>query len=142
MFNTTMKFTACIIDCLMNRGLTKTMVSALLESLTYTCGGVHLGRVEQEPPIELTTPCIEAQQVRCSCVSSIEKLSPSPFSIARSRRFAVRRGVLGLPFCGVSSVHLNLSCLQTKVKGLNSLESHKFTHAVERAVLQHMHCTL
>ncbi len=40
--------------------------------LTCTCVGIHRGRVDPAPPIELTTSGTVAPQARRSCASSVE----------------------------------------------------------------------
>ncbi len=45
--------------------------------LICMCVGIHLGRVEQASPIELTTPRTEALQARWSCASSLETFTQS-----------------------------------------------------------------
>ncbi len=58
-----------------------------------TCGGIHPGQVEPASPIELTTSRTEALQARRSCRAH-KRLSPSPFSLVRGRKLAVKgRGV-------------------------------------------------
>ncbi len=54
-------------------------------------GGILPGWVELASPIELSTPRTEAAKARVH-----KRLSPSPFSIVRGRRLAVRTGVPGL----------------------------------------------
>ncbi len=63
--------------------------------LTCTCDAVHPGWIEPASLIELTTSRAEVPRARRSCRAHW-RLSPSPFSIVRSRKFSVLRG--GLPW--------------------------------------------
>ncbi len=45
--------------------------------LTFTCVGIHSGRVEPASPVELTTSRTEALQARRSCASSLDTFAQS-----------------------------------------------------------------
>ncbi len=47
--------------------------------LTYTCVGIHPGRVEPASPIAMTTSRTEAHQARRSCASSLDTFTQSFF---------------------------------------------------------------
>ncbi len=62
--------------------------------LTFTCVGIHPGRVEPAPPIALSTSRAEALQARRSCANLLDTFTQS---FLRGRRLAVRRSVPGRP---------------------------------------------
>ncbi len=78
------------------RWIDHTLLVGPLEYIpTRNCVGIHPRRVEPASPIEQTTSRTQAPVT--APVPAHQGLSPSPFSVVRSRRLAVQSGAPGPP---------------------------------------------